>query len=247
VNKRGGWIADLALAVGLVAPLLVVLGAVGTKLGVWSWRVGFVKMTVQWAPPAAIAGVALGAVALLVALFVLKRKRLVALAALVLPGLVLAGMAKLKADAGKVPPIHDVATTWDDPVMFTKALMSERAGADNPVEADPRVPAKAGPPWAGQRIADVNAKTCPGARTIPRQVDSDAAVAAIEKLGGRVVGSSLFRVEGTFESFWYGFKDDVAIRIRPGETDIRSVSRVGGSDIGMNCKRVTALVQALSK
>ena len=38
---------------------------------------------------------------------------------------------------------------------------------------------------------------------------------------------------------------DVVARIDPERTDIRSVSRVGMSDIGANCARVTKIVEAL--
>ena len=50
-------------------------------------------------------------------------------------------------------------------------------------------------------------------------------------------------IEATDTTFWYGFKDDVVIRIRPSEgggsvLDVRSISRVGGSDIGANAARI---------
>jgi fatty-acyl-CoA synthase len=57
------------------------------------------------------------------------------------------------------------------------------------------------------------------------------------------------RIEATATSFWYGFKDDVLVRIRPegggSRVDLRSVSRVGLSDLGANCERITELVEAL--
>ena len=59
-------------------------------------------------------------------------------------------------------------------------------------------------------------------------------------------------IEATATSFWYGFEDDIAIRIRPSEgggsiVDVRSVSRVGGSDLGANAKRVGAFLEKLSE
>jgi uncharacterized protein (DUF1499 family) len=53
------------------------------------------------------------------------------------------------------------------------------------------------------------------------------------------------RLEATAETFWFGFKDDVAIRVRrapsPGKliVDARSTSRVGLSDLGTNAARLT--------
>ena len=59
-------------------------------------------------------------------------------------------------------------------------------------------------------------------------------------------------IEAHATSFWYGFTDDIAIRVRrlpddSGTTiDMRSVSRVGLSDLGANAKRVRAYMRALN-
>lgn len=54
-------------------------------------------------------------------------------------------------------------------------------------------------------------------------------------------------IEATYISKWWGFKDDIAIRIRDagGDTtrvDMRSISRVGGSDLGANARRITSFL-----
>ena len=56
-------------------------------------------------------------------------------------------------------------------------------------------------------------------------------------------------VEGTATTFWFGFKDDMVVRIRPGEDggsviDMRSVSRVGQSDVGANAARISSFLSA---
>ena len=48
-------------------------------------------------------------------------------------------------------------------------------------------------------------------------------------------------VEGVAETFWYGFKDDVVVRVADGKIDFRSVSRVGLSDLGANAARIAKL------
>ena len=54
------------------------------------------------------------------------------------------------------------------------------------------------------------------------------------------------RLEATDTTAWFGFKDDIVIRITPeGEgsrLDIRSMSRVGKSDIGKNAERIRAFL-----
>jgi uncharacterized protein (DUF1499 family) len=53
-------------------------------------------------------------------------------------------------------------------------------------------------------------------------------------------------VEATATTFWFGFKDDVVVRIREtqqgSKLDLRSVSRVGQSDIGANAARIQTFI-----
>ena len=55
-------------------------------------------------------------------------------------------------------------------------------------------------------------------------------------------------VEATETSFWFGFKDDVVVRVTALENgsriDVRSVSRMGISDIGTNADRIERFLQA---
>jgi uncharacterized protein (DUF1499 family) len=54
--------------------------------------------------------------------------------------------------------------------------------------------------------------------------------------------SAAGRIEATATTPWFGFKDDVVVRVRPdgsgSRIDVRSVSRVGKSDVGANAKRI---------
>jgi uncharacterized protein (DUF1499 family) len=58
------------------------------------------------------------------------------------------------------------------------------------------------------------------------------------------------RIEATDRTFWFGFKDDVVIRLTPsGErtiVDVRSKSRVGGSDVGTNARRIRSFLERLT-
>jgi uncharacterized protein (DUF1499 family) len=57
------------------------------------------------------------------------------------------------------------------------------------------------------------------------------------------------RIEATDTTFWFGFKDDVVVRVTPQPTgsrvDVRSLSRVGAGDLGANAGRVRALLAAV--
>jgi uncharacterized protein (DUF1499 family) len=57
------------------------------------------------------------------------------------------------------------------------------------------------------------------------------------------------RIEATDQTFWFGFKDDVVVRVRGvaggSWVDVRSVSRVGGSDVGTNARRIRRYLERL--
>ena len=57
-------------------------------------------------------------------------------------------------------------------------------------------------------------------------------------------------LEGTATTFWFGFKDDVVVRIRPDgartRVDVRSASRVGLGDVGTNARRIRTLLTTLT-
>jgi uncharacterized protein (DUF1499 family) len=57
------------------------------------------------------------------------------------------------------------------------------------------------------------------------------------------------RIEATATTPWFGFHDDVVIRVVPApkgsRIDVRSVSRVGRGDFGTNSKRIRAYLEKL--
>ncbi len=244
-NSAAAAFIKLAVVVGFAAPLIVLAGAVGTKLGFFDWMFGFKTLTIDTAPKVAMGAVLVGLIALVVA-FMRARKFIPhALVALLVPLLTIGAFAKFRADANAVPPIHDVATNWEEPLGFSQGVMDARRGSPNAIQADPVVPAKAGPPWAGRRVAEINAETCPGAKPILRAVSDDQVAEAFQAAGVQVQGRAPWKVEGVSESVFFGFKDDLVARITPERTDFRSISRVGGSDIGANCERITKIVKHL--
>jgi uncharacterized protein (DUF1499 family) len=81
-----------------------------------------------------------------------------------------------------------------------------------------------------------------------------AVVEVVEDFGWELVdaNSDEGRVEATESTRWFGFKDDVVIRLKPGGAadstilDNRSKSRVGRSDIGVNANRIRRFSKALN-
>jgi len=89
----------------------------------------------------------------------------------------------------------------------------------------------------------------PDVKSLQTDLDPSAAltrsVSVLEDMGLEIVATDTAgnKVEATFTSFWFGFKDDLVVRIKPQSAgsliDLRSVSRVGQSDLGANAKRIT--------
>lgn len=76
------------------------------------------------------------------------------------------------------------------------------------------------------------------------QVAVSVAEEVVSEMGLELVGVNADegRLEATATTFWFGFKDDLVVRVRAeGDQaiiDLRSVSRVGQSDLGVNAARI---------
>ncbi|GAC06388.1 DUF1499 domain-containing protein [Paraglaciecola chathamensis] len=162
-----------------------------------------------------------------------------AVLALVAVGLPMSMMSKAKS----VPPIHDISTDLTNPPKFV-AIVALRADAPNPVE------------YAGEETAKQQREAYPELTTqkYSQSTDQlfDATESAVNSLGWELVNAdkSLGIIEATETTAWFGFKDDVVVRIRTtGEEsflDVRSKSRVGKSDLGKNAERIHTLIDAIN-
>jgi uncharacterized protein (DUF1499 family) len=137
--------------------------------------------------------------------------------------------------AKAVPPIHDISTDLVDPPVFV-TLLEVRNKAPN------------GSAYGGAAIAEQQrsayADVKPLDLPLPPREALQKAIDAARAMKWEVIGSDAAagRIEATDTTSWFGFKDDIIVRVRPNGTgsriDVRSVSRVGRSDIGANAARV---------
>ena len=76
-----------------------------------------------------------------------------------------------------------------------------------------------------------------------------AAQAEAEEAGWRIARITDNRIEATATTRWFGFEDDVVIRLTEVENgvqvDMRSASRLGASDVGTNAARIETFLSAL--
>jgi fatty-acyl-CoA synthase len=172
-----------------------------------------------------------------------------------------AGMAFSAISAARaVPPIHDISTNPANPLTFSGTVMTARGAKSNPilVPKDATVPFNKErlSPWSGRSLDQIQADAYPEIKTLKLATTSPAdaykkAEAAMKAKGWTVVTQdpAKLRLEASVESFWFGFKDDVVLVVTADGAgsliDMRSVSRVGVSDLGANAKRIEALLTAL--
>lgn len=233
--------AHLAVLLSLVAAALLLLAGPGTRMEWWDFRTGFQLM--RWA---AYTGLAAAAAALAAALLAVPQSRRSGLPALLIAlvlGLVVAFVPwQGLRQARSVPPIHDITTDTEQPPQFV-AVLPLRADAPNPAE------------YEGVEIARQQLAAYPDISTRRLPVPPDAAFARAVDAAGEMgwefvdVDPASGRIEATDTTFWFGFKDDVVIRVAADDAgsriDVRSVSRVGGSDVGANAKRIRAYLDRL--
>jgi fatty-acyl-CoA synthase len=231
-------------------------------MGVWDWRTGFAAVMVNgpaanlgWAPALLLLSLLTGVIGLLVAAFGgWKRLWKKALLNLAVTAAIVGALGAMIVMGGQAPRIHDVATDWSVPLLFSPKVMADRGADANIVEPNPVMPLDGGG-YAGRRISEINAETCPAARPVILSTDTATAYqtarAALLKSGLTLVTDEPAngRLEAYAASQIYGFKDDVVVRVRRqgvgSRIDMRSVSRVGLGDLGANCKRIGVLSAAM--
>lgn len=142
-----------------------------------------------------------------------------------------------------VPPIHDITTDPSDPPAF-EAVLPLRAGAANSAE------------YGGDAVATQQHAAYPD--ILPIRLDAAPAQAftraldAARAMGWAIVAADPARgvLEATDQTLWFGFKDDIAVRVRAdgagSVVDVRSLSRVGRSDVGTNARRIRAYRERLT-
>jgi hypothetical protein len=158
----------------------------------------------------------------------------------------------MKNAAAGVPPIHDITTDTEDPPSFVEVLpLRDQTHARNTASYD-----RAHSGARAINVPEAQHKAYPDIKTLVFEGKSPAdtykrALDAAKKSGWTIVADrpEEGRIEAWDKTFWFGFIDDVVIRVVATDTgsklDIRSLSRVGGSDVGKNAQRIRGYVKTL--
>lgn len=235
-------ISNLALLLSIVALAFLLIGGPGYRMGLWGLGFGLGD-AMRYALYAGAAGAILAIVFLLIPK---TRAGSVAslVAALVIGAAVAAVPVYVRSTVQSLPFIHDITTDTANPPQFVD-MLPLRADAPNP------------PEYPGEEAAGQQREAYPEIQPLETVLTPDAlfeqALATARDQGWEIVSANAdeWRIEATDTTLWYGFKDDVVIRIGPDNSgsrlDIRSKSRLGGSDLGKNAQRIRSYLQDLER
>ena len=231
-----GLLAKFVLFVGLIGLAALPVGALGHRFGLLELTVGSALV---------FSGIVLATIVLVLGIAALvfaytrrrRADRLPALIGLAASVLVLVVTAPYYL-ALSLPTTNDVATDRDDPPVFEHVAANRAPGANllDYTEQEALVQAEGYPDLVGIRASG------------DAQESFGKAVGIARAMGWDVVSENADTglIEATATTFWFGFRDDVAIRVRRADNetvvDLRSASRVGLHDLGKNAERIRAFV-----
>lgn len=262
-SAQQGWLARNYGRIALFSFAVAVLGVlVALSAGVL-YRLELVPlmtslfMLLPYGAYISAAGAVLCVLAIIAALILYKGEFL-SKSALPVIGLIIGGIAAYipyhqQQLGASVPPIHDISTDTSDPPEFVDVLpLREASGAPNTAEYLVEYETRGGvinvPEAQKEGYPDIEPVELWG---IGFYDAFDLALEAAQQQGWTIVAADKEegRIEAWDQTTFMGFVDDIVIRVSPegigSIVDIRSVSRVGGSDVGKNAQRIRTYVRTL--
>ena len=214
---------------GLFACVLLIIDGPFYRLHIWGLALGL-RVVI---PSVLVIGI----IAVLLSLFGFRRPGSagVAIAGLAL-GLLGTFLPAVNMYVEAHSPIHDVTTDTADPPQFVAVLPLRAADkAANSTEYDAQT---------GQLQKETYPDIGPLHLDVTPAQTLDRGLAAARALGWEIVAAdpAQGRIEATVTAFWFGFKDDIVVRITAegsgSRVDVRSLSRTARSDVGANARHV---------
>lgn len=145
--------------------------------------------------------------------------------------------------AQRLPSIHDITTDLDNPPAF-QSILARRANAPNKLDRAPQLSL-----LQREGYPDL----APVTLSMPPAATFDRALAVAQSHGWEIVTAdrSSGRIEATDTTRWFGFTDDIVVRLTPWgagtRVDVRSAARAGAGDLGRNASRIRRFLDQLSE
>ncbi|MBI3594545.1 MAG: DUF1499 domain-containing protein [Nitrospirae bacterium] len=245
-RERGqGGFSYLAVAAGLTVLVITAYlsSGFGSRMGWWHFKTGF--LILKYGFYGAVVSFVLAMIGIYKTPKMAFSKDLIKSGPILMILLVLIVIPlKWVWKASHVPRIHDITTDLENPPPF-KAILPLRAGAPNSAS------------YGGESLASLQTQGYPDIKPLFLSLPPDQAFEKVleqaEKTRWKIVAYNAEekRIEATDTTFWFGFKDDIVIRVTPSNggsrVDFRSLSRVGLSDVGTNAERIRCFISQLSR
>ncbi|GLT14193.1 DUF1499 domain-containing protein [Vibrio algivorus] len=244
MNNRTSHIGTLLLVIASVA-LLAIIGMIfGAHLGLWEPIVGFGYVR-NYLNPIGLSVLTLSTLGFISQYVTRNRigviKSLIAM--LIGVGLIAPMLHGMMIPVKRAPAIHDITTDTTNPPEFL-VLDDTRTGAKNSLI------------YAGEEVATIQKAAYPYIKPILSNLSAtdayEKALDIAKGKGWKIVAEDqkALRFEATAKTAFFGFMDDVVIKVTPinnqSRIDIRSVSRVGRSDRGVNADRIVAFSESFN-
>jgi uncharacterized protein (DUF1499 family) len=237
------FLTGLAVFLAVLSGLGAVVAGLGTRWGIRDFRTGLTIF--RWSAYGGAGTVVISAVAILSVLRPVSwRSFLWALIGLIIGAALVSVSWRWMQIAGSVPAIHDITTDTSNPPEFVAIARLRRENWNS---------LQYGGPAVAQQQHNAYPDVAPLILTVPPEQAFDKALAVAKHMKWKVVDADRAggRIEAMATTFWFGFKDDIVIRIKKSgngsRVDIRSVSRVGVGDLGTNAKRIREFLREMKR
>ena len=244
-KKKSSKFASLVLWASVFAGLVVLLMLFGAAIGLWEPIDGF-RYYRTWFK---IIGFTVCGISILCFIFLIIQRKVTGKKKAILSLLI--GLAilwpmvsSIVGESISYPPIHDISTDTINPPQFL-TLKEDREGARNTLV------------YGGPKIAAQQIEAFPDILPIISKLSPDDAYSKAlfvgKAMGWKIIGADpvVRRFEGTATTPFFKFVDDAVVVVSETPTgsrvDIRSVSRIGRGDIGVNAKRIREFIDIFNQ
>ncbi len=233
-NKMYG-MAFAGFIIMVIAVLVEIFAGLGVRFEWWHFSTGFVIL--KWGVYSAVASVILSIGGFLYLISEGNKLIFFPIGAVVMSFFVIGVPAGHIVKAKNAPMIHEITTDIGDPPLFA-TIGPIRYGATNSAEYDV---------LHGDRLVQID--NYRDIKTLILDMKKSKAAGIVFDVAKTKNWDIVYsnKQEGIIEAvattFWFGFKDDVSVRVRMfGQNrttvDMRSLSRVGKGDAGKNADRI---------
>ena len=234
----------LAAVLAFIAVALLGAAPLGWRAGWWHFRFSLLTL-LPWAAYFGIAALVVSILALLLGRSRIQSRGVAfSIIALIIGGLVAYVPWHYDRVRRTVPPINDITTDIGDPPAFIAAVAARAAEEGVNSVAYP-----------GAKFAEQQKQAYPDIAPLMLALPPDRAFSraldVAQSMGWKIVTADPIagRIEASDRSRWMGFVDDIVIRITPSGSDsridMRSSSRLGRGDFGVNAARIRGYLAAL--